>query len=288
MLSVACPTVVLAWWILHSRLGLQLMAVRDDELAAAASGVNTNAAKMIAFCLSAGLAAVAGGLFIWNIGFINPGSAFNGSYELQTVLMVLIGGIGTQWGPLFGAVLVSIIGESLWARFPEQQQIIVGALTVIAVVWMPGGIVSVLNRFGWLRRQPIWAPPAAMDQRPDVALRPAPAPQVEHASKAVLRCEQLSKRFGGVVAVQRLDMEVEAGQILAVIGPNGAGETTLFNLITGFDRPSGGNGCSISDGRSCCSRVCCSSTRPWPVCPRLRLRTSMLSSARQSNRAVPS
>jgi branched-chain amino acid transport system permease protein len=241
MLAVACATVVLAWWILHSRLGLQLMAVRDDELAAAASGVNTNAAKLIAFCLSAGPAAVAGGLFIWNIGFINPGSTFNGSYELQTVLMVLIGGIGTQWGPFFGAVLVSIIGESLWARFPEQQQIIVGALTAIAIVWMPGGIVSVLNRFGWLRRQPIWGPPAAMAQRPDVGLLPAPPPKVEHASKAVLRCEQLSKRFGGVIAVQRLDMEVEAGQILAVIGPNGAGKTTLFNLMTGFDRPSGGN-----------------------------------------------
>ncbi len=239
MTAVASVTVLLAGWILNSRLGLRLMAVRDDELTAAASGVDTNSVKMTAFCLSVGLAAFAGALFVWNIGFINPASAFNGSYELQTILMVLLGGIGTQWGPLLGAVFVSIIGEALWAQFPEEQQIILGVLTVIAVIWMPGGIVSALNRRGWLRRVAVWGPPMAVDPGPELSQFAAQELNGQ-AHQPLLRCERLTKRFGGIVAVRGLGLEVRGGEILAVIGPNGAGKTTFFNLITGFDRPSEG------------------------------------------------
>jgi branched-chain amino acid transport system permease protein len=267
MLGLACAAAVLTGWLLHSRLGLQLMAIRDDEMAAAASGVDTRSAKVIAFCLSAGLAALAGGLYIWNIGFIDPGSAFSSTFELQTILMVLIGGIGTQWGPLFGAVIVSAIGQALWAQFPLQQEIILGALTLIGVIWMPGGIVSLLNRLGWLRRHPIWGSQRAALHSSSIPRRdrllvsgeahhkpngghdqavPAEYQEQqinsftddhdEHSARPVLQCEQLTRRFGGLVALNHIDVEVQSGQILAIIGPNGAGKTTLFNLITGFDR----------------------------------------------------
>lgn len=98
MLGLACCAVMLTGWLLHSRLGLQLMAIRDDEMATAASGVHTRFIKQVAFCLSAGLAALAGGLYIWNIGFIDPGSAFSSTFELQTILMVLKRGCETGGG----------------------------------------------------------------------------------------------------------------------------------------------------------------------------------------------
>jgi branched-chain amino acid transport system permease protein len=260
ILGLACFAVALTGWLLHSPLGLRLMAIRDDEMAAAASGIHTRLVKVIAFCLSAGLAALAGGLYIWNIGFIDPGSAFSSTFELQTILMVLIGGIGTQWGPLLGAIVVSAIGQALWAQFPQQQEIILGALTLIGVIWMPGGIVSLLNRLGWLRRYPIWSfdmeahrtALLASQQTPTAGtdlLRPHPpagwvpghdqsvpaVDSIEHTGQ-VLQGKQLTRRFGGLVALNHIDVEVQSGQILAVIGPNGAGKTTLFNLITGFDR----------------------------------------------------
>jgi branched-chain amino acid transport system permease protein len=237
MLCVAAVVVLLTWWLLRSRLGLCLMAIRDDEMATRASGINTTFYKVTAFCMSSFLAGLAGGLYTWNIGFIDPGSAFNSTFELQTILMVLIGGIGTLWGPLLGAVIVSIIGQALWAQFPQQQQIILGVLTLIAVVWIPGGIVSLLHKHGWLRRTPVWA----SSRRADITLESVETSDTQKTSGAVLACNNLSRHFGGLAALSNCAIQVEAGQIVAVIGPNGAGKTTLFNLITGFDHPSAGN-----------------------------------------------
>ncbi|MBE3565836.1 MAG: branched-chain amino acid ABC transporter ATP-binding protein/permease [Thermogemmatispora sp.] len=237
MLVCAVGSVLLTAWLLRSPLGLRLLALRDDEKAAEASGVNTNASKVVAFCLSAGLAALAGALYVWNVGFIDPGSAFNNTYELQTILMVLFGGIGTLWGPLLGAVVISLISNALWAQFPQQQQIILGALILIAVIWMPGGLVSLFQRFGWLRRHPVWGPPPMIEAEAPRALFPA---AVSSTGEPALRCEETTRRFGGLTALKRVNLEARSGQIAAVIGPNGAGKTTLFNLITGFDRCNGG------------------------------------------------
>ncbi len=239
MLFIAVAVVLLTWWLLHSRLGLCLMAIRDDEMATKASAINTTFYKTMAFCLSAFLASLAGSLYAWNIGFIDPGSAFNSTFELQTILMVLIGGIGTLWGPLIGAIIVSLIGQALWAQFPQEQQIIMGVLTLVAVVWMPGGIVSLLNKRGWLRRTPVWA--AFRQSHETTAPEPAPAGEAQPGSAIVLRCNGLTKKFGGLAALSNCAIQVEAGKVVAVIGPNGAGKTTLFNLITGFDRPSQGS-----------------------------------------------
>ncbi|MBX5449075.1 branched-chain amino acid ABC transporter ATP-binding protein/permease [Thermogemmatispora sp.] len=237
MLGCAVGAVVLTAWLLRSPLGLRLLALRDDEKAAEASGINTNASKVIAFCLSAALAALAGSLYVWNVGFIDPGSAFNNTYELQTILMVLFGGIGTLWGPLLGAVVISLISNALWAQFPQQQQIILGALILIAVIWMPGGLVSLFQRFGWLRRRPVWGPPPPIGTEKRLPLFPV---AVGNTDESVLCCQEVTRRFGGLTALNRVSLEARSGRIVAVIGPNGAGKTTLFNLITGFDRCNGG------------------------------------------------
>jgi ABC-type branched-subunit amino acid transport system ATPase component/ABC-type branched-subunit amino acid transport system permease subunit len=236
-LCAAVMVVLLTWWVLRSRLGLCLMAIRDDEMATRASGINTTLYKVTAFCMSSFLAGLAGGLYTWNIGFIDPGSAFNSTFELQTILMVLIGGIGTLWGPLLGSVIVSVIGQALWAQFPQQQQIILGVLTLIAVVWMPGGIVSLLRKHGWLHRTPVWA----SSRRADSTQAAFETSGHQKINGIMLACSNLSRNFGGLSALSNCAIQVEAGQIVAVIGPNGAGKTTLFNLITGFDRASAGN-----------------------------------------------
>ena len=223
--------------LMRTRLGLRLMAIRDDPVAAEAAGVNVWLAKVVAFCVGAGFAAIGGALYVWNVGYLDPNSAFAGTIELQTVLMVLAGGIGTVWGPVVGGILMSLLGTALWARFPMEQQIVLGALTMLIAVALPGGLMSLLPHRGWMARPPIWGPPPTAS-----AGAPAPAARVAaaEASGPVLACRGLGKRFGGVVAVDGVDLEVAPGEVLAVIGPNGAGKSTLFNLLSGFAAPSGG------------------------------------------------
>ncbi len=237
IIGVACGAVILTRLILRSRFGLQLMAIRDDQIAAKGAGVNTQAVKVTAFCIAACLAALAGALYAWNIGYVDPTSAFNGTIELQTILMVLVGGIGTMWGPVVGAVLVSVINQWLWARFPMEQQIILGAIVILVVLLAPGGLVSMLNRFGWASRQPVWPPPPALEVSAEVST-PSRVGGI-HPDGALIGAN-LTKRFGGVVAVDDVNLHAESGQILAIIGPNGAGKSTLFDLLSGFGRPTSG------------------------------------------------
>jgi len=239
VIGLACAAVILTWFILRSRFGLQLLATRDDQIAAKGAGVNTQAVKVKAFCISACLAGLAGALYVWNIGYVDPTSAFNGTIELQTILMVLVGGIGTLWGPAVGAVLIALISQVLWARFPMEQQIILGSIVILVVILAPGGLVSILSRFGWACRRPVWAPSTGNTamQTPVACQAGAVHPD------GILRGEGLSKHFGGVAAVDNVDLHTESGKILAIIGPNGAGKSTLFDLLSGFARPTSGKVC---------------------------------------------
>ena len=241
MLLVAAAALAATWLMLRSRFGLRLLAIRDDAVAASASGVHVWSVKVLAFCLSAALAAVGGALYAWNLGYLDPSSAFNGTIELQSVLMVTAGGIGTVWGPLVGGATISVLSTFLWARFPMEQQIVLGGLTILIAVAMPGGAMAALARRGVLRRTPVWAPP------PAVTAAPATAPAMPDKRAPVLRCFNLGIRFGGVLAVKAVDLVAYPAEMLAVIGPNGAGKSTLFNLISAFARPATGH--IVFDGK---------------------------------------
>jgi branched-chain amino acid transport system permease protein len=120
-----------------------------------------------------------------------------------------------------------------------EQQIVLGALTMLIAVALPGGLMSLLPQRGWLARPPIWGPPStALEHAPLAAAQAAVAET--SGPGPVLSCRGLSKRFGGVVAVDGVDLHVAPGEVLAVIGPNGAGKSTLFNLLSGFAVPSAG------------------------------------------------
>jgi ABC-type branched-subunit amino acid transport system ATPase component/ABC-type branched-subunit amino acid transport system permease subunit len=234
VLAVAAG-LALTYALSRSQLGLTLMATRDDAVAAEAAGVNTWKAKVAAFCISGCVAAVAGSLYVWNVGYLDPNSAFAGTIELQTVLMVLAGGIGTVWGPVVGGILISLLSTFLWARFPMEQQIILGVLIMFVAIVAPGGLLGELFKRGWLKRPPIWGPP------PAVLPAPTASPKLESGHAVLLTCSKLGVRFGGVRAVEDVDVVVRSGEMLAIIGPNGAGKSSLFNLMSAFHRPSAGD-----------------------------------------------
>jgi len=236
MILFALGAIVFTHLLINSKLGLQCMAIRDDQPAARAAGVPVGRIKVTAFALSAALAALCGVMYVWNVGYLDPTSAFSATNKLQVVLMVLVGGIGSMWGPLFGAVLISLIGQVLWARFPLQEQVVLGSITVLMAVAMPGGISAMLQSRGKLLRRSVWGPPPPAE---GAAGAPARLPSGS-AGEPVLVCEGLAKHFGGVAAVDGVDLRIARGEVVGIIGPNGAGKSTLFDVISGFQTPTSG------------------------------------------------
>jgi branched-chain amino acid transport system permease protein len=143
---LALGMVLLTWRLDNSRLGLQLLAIREDETAADALGIRTTRLKIATFVVSAIAPAAVGSLYATYLSFIDPTTAFAPMTELTTIAMVLLGGMGTVLGPLVGVVAMSVVNELLWSRFPEVYLAIVGLVILAVVLFMPRGIVTFLSR----------------------------------------------------------------------------------------------------------------------------------------------
>jgi branched-chain amino acid transport system permease protein len=148
--AVAAIMVLLTWKLDNSRLGLKLLAIREDESAAESLGIPTTRLKIGTFVASAIAPAAMGSLYAVYLGFIDPPTAFASNIELTTIAMVLLGGMGTVLGPLCGAVVLSIVNEVLWANYPQIYLASVGVIVLLAVLFMPRGIVNLGMKRGWL------------------------------------------------------------------------------------------------------------------------------------------
>ncbi|MBV7484758.1 branched-chain amino acid ABC transporter permease [Bordetella sp. BOR01] len=153
--AIAVLMVLATWRLDNSRLGLQLLSIREDETAANALGVRTTRLKIGTFVASAFVPGVCGCLYACYLGYIDPATAFAPMTELTVIAMVLLGGMGTVFGPLVGAALMSVVNEVLWARLPEIYLALVGVIILIAVLYMPRGIVNYAQRRAWR-----WVPAA--------------------------------------------------------------------------------------------------------------------------------
>jgi branched-chain amino acid transport system permease protein len=231
-------------YLLHSGWGLNAMGVRDDEVAASAIGVPTARIKTIVFILSALAPAIVGGLVAWNRSFLDPPSAFDPTVDLQVVVFALFGGIGTLWGPALGSAILMALGEEFWAYLPDLQLALYGVLVIAVVLAFPGGVVGIANRFGWLKRKPVLAPKVF----PKIVRPPRP---LEPGSDDVVEVRDLTVRFGGLVALDKVSLSVRRGETVTIIGANGAGKTTLFNTIAGLIKPT--EGAVLFQGRAVAS-----------------------------------
>jgi len=149
--TVAMIMLLLTWRLDNSRLGLKLLAIREDENAAESLGIPTTRLKIGAFVASAVAPAAMGSIYAVYLGFIDPPTAFAPNMELTTIAMVLLGGMGTVLGPLVGALALSVVNEVLWANYPQIYLACVGVIVLLAVLFMPRGIVSLGMKNGWLR-----------------------------------------------------------------------------------------------------------------------------------------
>ena len=234
----------------RSPFGLRAMAVRDDEQVAEAVGVATTRVKVMAFVLSALMPALVGGMVAYNRGFIDTSTVFNPAIDLQVIVLVLAGGIGTLWGPLIGAVLLTLISDQLATALPDYQLALFGVLIVLVTIFLPGGVVSLVNRWGGLRREIVRGTadlPTEAELERRLAAAHTPRANDRADDPDLLVCTDVGVDFGGVHALRSVDFTVRRGQTVFIIGANGAGKTTLFNAIAGAVPPS--KGTIVFDGR---------------------------------------
>ena len=220
----------LAWRLTRGRTGRALAFLRAAPLGAAAAGIDAGRLRFAAFLASAAYGGAAGAFYIHAVGVVSP-EAVGFPIMVACLSMAVIGGRLRIAGAVLAALLLIHLPE--FFRFLERHYLIAyGAATLAVIVFAPSGLIGAAEALR--RRLPGAAPPA-----PTRTAAPPP-PSGRGAADVTLRAEALVKRFGGVLAVDGVDLAVRAGEIVGLMGPNGSGKTTLANLIGGFERPDSG------------------------------------------------
>ena len=259
-LAMMLGTILLTRVIEKSRFGMALLAIKQNEAAAEAAGIDTLAWKLRAITLSGAIAGAIGGFYAVVLLVVTPQSVFGMLVSAQALTVAMFGGVGTVWGPVIGSVILIPLAETLNAeagsRFPGIQGVIFGLAIISVILVAPEGLFWKLRDF--LRRRPASqavatsSAPAQLTAVPIAAATPPRPERSQGSDDVVLEIRNLSRSFGGLKAVQNVSFKLRRNEILGIIGPNGAGKTTLFNLLNGFLRP--GTGEILLDGRDMSGR----------------------------------
>jgi branched-chain amino acid transport system permease protein len=229
-----------------SRIGRAWMAIREDEIAAMAMGVDRVRYKLLAFAIGAAFAGATGTFYVAKLQTATP-EMFMFPVSVMILVMVVFGGIGSVWGVVVGALLLQILQSwfledlSGWlhalgrlvgvdwlqrVELASSIELIFGLILVLMMLYRRQGLIPAARR----------VPTLSLDEQTvEPALGSFTTPTPDHStSRPLLEIADLTVRFGGLVALQSVELNVPAHSVVAVIGPNGSGKSTLFNAVTGL------------------------------------------------------
>jgi len=146
MLGILGAVTLVNWWLSASRFGYGLVAIREDEDAAAVMGINTPLYKTIAFAMSGFFTGLAGGVYAYWITFIDPDAVFKVIITVQLLIMAVFGGTGTVLGPLLGALVLSAVSEVLATQLVTLAELFNGFIIILVVLFMPKGISDLIRQ----------------------------------------------------------------------------------------------------------------------------------------------
>ena len=215
----------------YSRIGRTLFALQGSEVAAETVGINVYAWKVLAFVLSSVCAGLGGVFFAHQNGFINS-DTFVFGLSVQLLTSALMGGTGTLFGPLVGSLILNMI-PTLFAHLHEYQLYIYGGIILVTIIFLPKGILGSLLQLPAVRRRLPRPAPITPDRSVLSELSQGAQPSVQVTN--------LSRHFGGIRALQNVDIDIKPGEIHGLIGPNGSGKSTFVNVLTGIYKPTTGS-----------------------------------------------
>lgn len=252
-LAGAVATMLIAYKVQTSKLGIGLFAIHDDEDVAEVMGVPTFRYKLLAFALSCSLAGLAGGIHALFVSYVTAGETFNITVPLTVVLMSVLGGTRHWAGPAVGATFITFLLFVSAGSNPVAGKAAVGVILIVVILFMPNGILGYFIR----RRAkagdalaPVAASPLApvhevlvVPPAPAAPSAPALVPASAGAGEPVvlLDVKELSKAFTGVQALDKVSLQVHQGEILGLLGPNGSGKSTFINVVSGHYAATGGS-----------------------------------------------
>lgn len=242
-LAFMMVVILISWKVARSWFGYSLKGLREEKTLEVC-GIGATRTKAYAMFLSAALTAIGGTLFAQYILFIEPDSIFSLDFSIHVILLSIIGGIGTVLGPAVGSFILSPLSELLRMWFGGNLQglhlIIYSGLLIFVAMYMPQGVVAKIGRGFLLLRNLFITNFVKEEKRHTERVQPITTKAPQHDGP-ILELKGLTKKFGGLVALGKVDLKIETGKILGIIGPNGAGKTTLFNLVSGFLVPTEGS-----------------------------------------------
>jgi ABC-type branched-subunit amino acid transport system ATPase component/ABC-type branched-subunit amino acid transport system permease subunit len=250
-LALLVIALLISLWVENTRFGMALTAIKQNEPAAEAAGINTWRWKMLALMLSGALASVAGAFYGVVMLVVTPESVFGMLVSAQALILALFGGVGSLWGPVIGAAVLVPLAEGLNAELgtilPGIQGVVYGVAIIAIILLAPEGVYwRVRDRMSRRRGRggARTAVPRAAVSVPDLAEAGAavlPLPHMQMTQgRDLLVLRDVGIAFGGLRALDGIDLVVPEGGLYGIIGPNGAGKTTLFNVINGFLAPDRG------------------------------------------------
>jgi branched-chain amino acid transport system permease protein len=245
-LAAAAGTLAIALAVQRAKLGTGLFAIHDDEDVAEVMGVPTYRCKLLALALSCALAGVAGGIHALFVSYVTAGETFSITVPLTVVLMSVLGGTRHWAGPAIGATVITVLTYAFTAGdVAVAGKAFTGLVLILVILFLPQGLLG-----QWLarRRRLADAAAATAPAPPVAAFAPIAVPAVSARGDVLLDVRGLAKAFRGVQALDGVDLDVRAGEILGLLGPNGSGKSTLINVVSGhymLDR-----GTIVFEGRS--------------------------------------